>query len=255
MKSISNNSTIIYQEDELSRDGDIKIKNKERSGSNKHKNEMKMKIENKSVKNGRGDRMMKNKEASPGDKNAIKSKQYIDKDDYMNENDSDDSDDMDDIDIVLNRLCQCQTWFICDKVCNIYKNEWSKTDKNLDIKCDGYNCENRINIDEYCYYCKKCDNVICVKCIKNVQYVNQADMSRDKSNCNDNNGNKNKDKICSRKEKIQFENLNLLQQISGLSESSTKNIYITITHTGVQFHFRKQFIYNLSFKFCIHVSN
>ena len=61
---------------------------------------------------------------------------------------------------------------------------------------------------------------VCVKCIKNVQYINQGNISRDISNCNDNNGNKNKDKMRSRKEKIQFENLNLLQQIPGLSESS-----------------------------------
>ena len=77
-------------------------------------------------------------------------------------------------------FCDCGNCFKFDKLCNIFKN------KRLGIKCDGYNCDYRINIDECCYHCRKCDNLICVECIKNKQRISPGNTSDDISNCSNN---------------------------------------------------------------------
>ena len=66
--------------------------------------------------------------------------------------------------------CCCRSkCVIFDKLCNIHQNALHKNDKRSRVKCDGYTCDYRIKIKEYCYFCNqhyylnKCSSTFCSK--------------------------------------------------------------------------------------------
>ena len=89
---------------------------------------------------------------------------------------------LDDIDVTFTKTnynCTCGNVFIMDKLCNLNL-------KCKKIKCNGKNCNLKLNRNEYVYHCQSGKN-LCKKCVIN-------DSKKNNSDKNNRNKNKNKNK-------------------------------------------------------------